>query len=143
MDNIGGVNECGYLFQTDTKQCAPMNDNIIVLPNSGKDWNLFNEVPSRTEINIDPVEGTNNYTVDISVYIATGKLNYTQQLQLKKRKLLFRYKSNQQMVFFVAGDKENPLTATVTELTPADASGFSGLKISMKGTVKHGQLPLL
>lgn len=145
MDNIGGIISAEYFFATDLKSCCVTGTGILLSLSAGKSWKEIPATPGKIEITVTPAEdnGLTSYNVNGTIYCASGKMdNPAERIQLKTRKILLKYTTGNGFVY-VAGDKENPLKVLLENITPSTASGYSGTKITITGSMKHAELPLL
>jgi hypothetical protein len=143
MDNIGGINKARYCFSTDVETCVVLTNKICISLIKGKVWKDFQATPGKIEITVTPTDVTNNlYTVSGTIFIPKlHELTFCEKIQFKSRRILIEYTTNNGDVL-IAGDKENSIRALVEDVTPSAASGYSGHKITISGTMKHTSLPL-
>lgn len=144
-DNLGLIIKTEYCFVTDVRSCVVMKNGILINLAGGKGWHDFNASPGKMEIMVEESESNS-----LPIHTASGTIHsprfqferYTDMIQLKARKILLRYTTANGDVM-VVGDKENPIKVMVDILNPSNASGFSGVKFTLSGVMKHAELPLL
>ena len=145
MDNIGGITEASYCFATDVQSCAVLMNGILISLTNRKNWKDFEASSGKIDITVTPTDanGVTLYTVAGTIWIPKiRELTFCEQIQFKSRRILIKYVTANGDIL-VVGDKENSIKVLVENVTPTTASGYCGQKITLSGTMKHSELPLL
>ena len=144
MDNIGGIIMVEYCLADNVKTCAVVGSKIIVSLPTSKPWVELPATPGKIEITVTPGDesGLTPFTVAGTIYCPRfGLARYNELIKFQFHKTLIKYRTGNGDVL-VAGDKENPLTIKHENINPSQANGYSGVKLTISGTMRHPELEL-
>lgn len=144
MDNIGKILSAEYVIADNVKTCAVIGSKLKLGLPAGKTWIDFKATPGKIEITVTPGDesGLTPYTVAGTIYCPRFSLSrYGELVSLQFHKILLKYITGNGDVL-VAGDKETPLTVKSENVNPSQTNGYSGVKLTISGTMRHPELEL-
>lgn len=144
-DNMGGIVSAEFCDTDSIAYCGVTSRGMLLGFKVSNPWRPFKS--GMGKISLQAVPET---TSGVTLYRISGEIQCArylfgskeEMLLLNQRRGLIRITlANGEIL--VAGDLDNPLTVIAEILTPSSASGFSGVKYTLTGTLTHPEIPLL
>lgn len=141
-DNIGGIVSVEYCLVTSVNTCGVTGRGLHLSYSRSNPWTAFKS--GLGHIQLDVVrDGTGLHKVSGEIRCARHLFANREEMNFPDGKKILVRKTLANGDILVSGDLENPISVTAEILTPSEASGFSGVRYTLSGTMNHPELPVL